>query len=365
MQKRPLGRTGIDVGIVGFGAIKLHGIDEQDASSCLNAALDGGVNYIDTARNYRDSEEKIGKAVGHRRDEYFVATKSSARDGKTLTEQLDTSLRNLRTDRIDIFQLHTVSTREAWEQVRAPGGAYEAAVKAREQGKVLHVGVTIHRELQVMREAIASGLFETIMLCYNPLDSENVGAEILPMARAAGMGTIIMKPLSGGQLCAPLEHRRAGLGGPDAIVAGALRFVLQNPNVDCAIPGMQQVREVEENIALAESFAPLSAEEHDELVRLIGQFAGDYRYGQQCLRCGYCQPCPQGVEVPEVLRAGDMLRGYADELKHLALEAWEAIKIGPDACVECENCLDKCPAGINIPDQLKSVRELFGAYREA
>ena len=364
MEKRSLGRTGLQVGIISFGAIKLPGISEQEASDCLNLALDRGINYIDTARNYRDSEEKIGKAVAHRRDEYAIATKSSARDGMTMTEQLETSLRNLRTDRIDVFQLHTVSTREVWEQVRAPGGAYEAALSARDQGKILHIGVTIHRELQVMREAIPSGLFETIMLCYNALDSENVGTDILPMARAAGMGTIIMKPLSGGQLCRPLEQRTPGLGGPDAIVAGALRFVLQNPNVDCAIPGMQSVREVEENVALAESFAPLSAEEHDELIRLIGEFAGEYRYGQKCLRCGYCQPCPQGVQVPEVLRAGDMLRGYADELKHLALDAWKAITVGPEACVQCEQCLDKCPAGINIPEQLKSVQELFKGYRE-
>ena len=259
MEKRLLGGTGLEVGIVGFGAIKLPGISEQEAADCLNLALDKGINFIDTARNYRDSEEKIGRAVAHRREQYAIATKSSARDAGTMVEQLDASLRNLRTDRIDLFQLHTVSTREVWEQVRAPGGAYEAALRAREQGKILHIGVTIHRELQVMREAIESGLFETIMLCYNALDSENVGTEILPMARAAGMGTIIMKPLSGGQLCPPSERRMPGLGGPDAIVAGALRFVLQNPNVDCAIPGMQNVLEVDENVALAESFAPLSA----------------------------------------------------------------------------------------------------------
>ncbi len=359
MEKHRLGKTGLEVTMLGYGGIKLPNISEQQAAECLNRALDLGINFIDTARNYRDSEEKIGKALHSRRDQFYVATKTSARDAATVEEQLGISLHNLQTDYVDIYQLHTVSNADAWEAVRAPGGAYEAALKAREAGKVRHIGITIHRDKQVMREAIESGLFETIMLCYNPMDAEDVATEILPLAEAADMGVIIMKPLSGGQLAQPQDSRIAGLGGPDGVVAGALRFVMQNPHVDLVIPGMQAVHEVEENIAVAESFAPLSQQEHQELLGLIGQLSTEFRYGQVCLRCGYCQPCTVGIDIPAVFKAADMKRGYDEKLHYLASEIWESIEVKPEACVECEQCLEKCPAGINIPEQLREAAELF------
>jgi uncharacterized protein len=364
MDKRILGKTGLAVTIVGYGAIKLPNISQAEADECLNLALDLGINYIDTARSYRDSEEKIGKAISHRRDEFYIATKTGARDAKGVEEHLAISLGNLRTDYIDLYQLHTVSDRERWEAVRAPGGAYEAALQAREAGKVGHIGITIHRDLQVMREAIASGLFETIMVCYNPLDSENVEPEILPAAEAADMGVIVMKSLSGGQLCQPLEQREAGLGGPDAIVAGSLRYVLGNPNVSLVIPGMQAVHEIRENVTVGEEYTPLSADEQQQLMRLIARQKGDYRYEQVCLRCGYCKPCTVGIDIPAVFKAGDMLAAYSENLHHVALEVWESLEVSPDECVECGQCLEKCPAGINIPEQLKRVTTAFAEYRQ-
>ena len=364
MEKRLLGKTGLEVTIVGYGAIKLPGITEAEADECLNLALDLGINFIDTARNYRDSEEKIGKAISHRRDEFYIATKTSQRDARGVEEQLGISLKNLRTDYIDIYQLHTVSDGERWEAVRAPGGAYEAALQAQEAGKVRHIGITIHRDLQVMREAIASGMFETIMVCYNPLDSENVEAEILPAAQAAEMGVIVMKSLSGGQLCQPLDEREAGLGGPDAIVAGSLRYVLGNPNVSVVIPGMQAVHEVVENVAVGDEYAPLSADEREQLLRLIARMKGDYRYGQVCLRCGYCQPCSAGIDIPSVLKAGDMLEAYSENQHHVALEVWESLEVSPEECTECGDCVEKCPAGIKIPEQLKRVAEAFAEHQQ-
>jgi len=360
MEKRRLGKTGLEVTMLSYGGIKLPNISEQEAAECLNLALDLGINFIDTARNYRDSEEKIGKALHNRRDEFYIATKTSARDATTVEEQLGISLRNLQTDYIDIYQLHTVSNADAWAAVRAPGGAYEAALKAREEGKIGHIGITIHRDKQVMRETFESGLFETIMVCYNPMDAEDVATEILPLAKDADMGVIIMKPLSGGQLTQPKDSRIAGLGGPDAVIAGTLRFVMQNPHVDVVIPGMQALHEVEENVAVAESSAPLSRQEHEELLRLIGQLGTEFRYGQVCLRCGYCQPCTVGIDIPAVFKAADMKRGYDEKLHYLASEVWESVEVKPDACVECEQCVEKCPAGINIPQQLKEAAELFG-----
>ncbi len=357
--RRRLGSTDLEVSMFSFGAIKLPNIDEQEAADCLNLALDHGVNFIDTARNYRDSEEKIGKGIAHRRDEYYLATKSTARDAEGLEEELNTSLREMQTDYIDIYQLHTVSNQSAWEAVRAPGGAYEAALTAQEDGKIGHIGITVHRDRNVMREAITSGLFETIMLCYNPVDSEGVAAEILPLADEHDVGVIIMKALQGGALCPPEEARVEGLGGPDAVIAGSMRFVLGDPYVDTMLVGMEATEQVENNIAVAKAFEPLTDEERRELFDLIGELRPAMRYDQTCLRCGYCLPCPVEIDIPEALRAADMKRAYADDLQHIADEAWDDLEVHPEACIDCGVCKDRCPAGLEIPELLQEAVALF------
>jgi predicted aldo/keto reductase-like oxidoreductase len=358
MRKRRLGRTGLDVSIIGFGAIKLPGVQRDDAVRMINRALDLGVNYIDTARNYRDSEEKIGLVLKDRRSECFTATKTTARDAEGVMRDLETSLRNLQTDKIDVYQLHTVSDGDTYRRVMAPGGALEGAKRAKAQGKIDHIGISIHRDLDTMKAAIRSDEFETLMVAYSPLDQEGVGEEILPMAKERDMGVVIMKPLSGGLLCLP-EHERAKVER-DPIVSGSLRFIVSNENVTLAIPGMQRMREVEENVPVG-GMPEMSEDEKAELLRSIGTLRKEYRYGQTCLRCGYCQPCPQGVVIPTVFRALDMYRSYPEGLKHLGLELYASLEVKADACEECEQCIEKCPAGLNIPEMLKEVVKAFAA----
>ena len=358
MRKRILGRTGLEVSVIGFGAIKLPGVQRDDAVRIINRALDLGVNYVDTARNYRDSEEKIGLVLKDRRDDCFIATKTTARDASGLMKDLETSLRDLQTDKIDVYQLHTVSDGETYKRVMAPGGALEGAKKAKSQGKIDHIGITIHRDLNTMKAAIESDEFETLLVAYSPLDQENVSDEILPMARERDMGVIIMKPLSGGLLCLP-EHQREKLGDkPDPIATGSLRYILSNENVTLAIPGMQRMREVEEDVPVG-NMPKMSQEEATELLRSIGSMGREYRYGQVCLRCGYCQPCPQGVVIPTIFRALDMYRNYPESLKHQGVELYASLEIKADACEECEQCMEKCPAGLSIPELLKEVVEIF------
>jgi hypothetical protein len=360
VEYRRLGKTDLEVSPVSFGAIKLPGISEDEAAACLNRALDLGMNFIDTARNYKDSERKIGLGVGDRRDDFYLATKTSARDYDGAMEDLETSLEQLQMDYIDIWQLHTVSNEENWQQVMGADGALKAARQAESEGIVGHVSITIHRAHEVMRKAIASGEFETIMLCYNPLDSEDV-ADILPLAREQDMGTIVMKALSGGQIAYPKDQRRAGLGGPDALVAGSLRWVLSDPNVDIVIPGMQTVEEVEENAALMQPFEPLSDDERSELLQRLADFGGSYRYDQKCLRCGYCQPCPQDVPVPEIFKAVQMVASYPDNLKHMGYDLYDSLDVPADACAECGVCLDECPAGLEIPELLVEAHQTLSA----
>ncbi len=359
MLMRRLGKTELMVSAISYGCIKLPQIDEELASECLNLALDLGINYFDTARNYKDSEEKIGKAIAGRRDEFHIATKTTDRTADGLKAELDASLTNLRVDCIDVYQLHSVSDEAGWQQAMGPGGALEAARMAQDEGTVKHVGVTIHRSLPVMRAAIESGEFETVMLTYSLLDQEGVGVEMLPLAREKDMGVVAMKALSGGALAMPEEQRP---DGGDPIARDSLRYVLGNENVSIAIPGMMAAREVRENCAVGASYEPLTADEERVLLERAAPLKTGFRYDQFCFTCGYCQPCPNEVPVPEVFRALTMQRAYPDSLKHLGQELYGTLAVQPGACTECRVCIEKCPAGIDIPVMLgEAMEELGGA----
>ncbi len=370
MQYRPLGQTGLNVSVIGFGAIKLPQVTEEQACAALNRALDLGINFIDTARNYRDSEHKIGLVLKERRDECYIATKTASRDADGAMRDLEASLRELQTDRLDLWQLHNVMDRGRWEQVTRPDGALAAAKRARAEGMVDHIGISIHRSLYVMREAIQSGEFETILLLYNPLDEEGVAANgILDLAHERGLGVIIMKALSGGALALPLndeerdeKHRSSDGQWFDPIVRGSLRYVLSHPAVDVVIPGMRFVREVEEDAPVGD-MPPLTDAERDELIQAIARLKGTYKYQQDCLRCGYClSVCPQGIQIPQVFHAVYAYRHYMEETRHVGLEIYRSLEVSPEECTECEACVEECPAGIPIPQRLKEAVELFGRY---
>ena len=248
----------------------------------------------------------------------------------------------------------------------APDGALKAAKQAKEEGKVDHIGITIHRALDVMRDAILSGEFETIMVLYNPLDEENTGREILPLAHQHNMGVIIMKSLSGGSLSLPLsdeerEEKYRSSGGKwfDPIVRGCLRYVVSNPAVSTVIPGMRFPREAEENVKVAD-LPPMTDEEKDSLIREIGKLRKTYKYSQECLRCGYCVTvCPQNIPIPDVLRAVYVYQHYPEETRHMGIELYKSPETSPEECIECETCMKECSAAINIPQRLKEAIELF------
>ncbi len=356
MEYRTLGSTGLRVSRLGFGCIKFAHCKEGDVAAALRRALELGINFFDTARAYGTSEEMIGRAIGSRRDEFVLATKSLGRTASALKADLDTSLRDLQTDHVDVLLLHTVSDAETYEQVMGPGGGYEAAAKAKEQGKVGHVGVSIHRDLATMRRAIESGAFEVLMAAHAVIDPEGSGA-LLPLAAQHGVGTVIMKPLSGGQLVCP-----PGPGGlppaPDPVVGGALRWLISNPHVDTIIPGMVSARQVEDNLA-AVAKGPLAEGERAELVRTVADLKKSYRYGQTCLRCGYCQPCPNGINVPAIFQAADEAREYPDNLKHMGRDLYAAQERTAADCEECGHCMVHCPAKLDIPKRLREVARLF------
>ena len=325
-------------------------------AAALRRALDLGINFFDTARAYGTSEAMIGRAIASRRAEFVLATKSHGRTADALNADLETSLRDLQTDHVDVLFLHTVSDPETYEQVMGHGGGYEAALRAKQQGKVAHIGVSIHRDLATMRRAIESGAFEALMVAYSPIDPEGSGA-LLPHAAQHHVGTVIMKPLSGGQLVSP-----PGPGGlplsPDPVVSGALRWLISDPCVDTIIPGMVSARQVEDNVAAVER-GPLLAGERAELVRTIADLKKSYRYGQTCLRCGYCQPCPNGINIPAIFQAADEAREYPDNLKHMGRDLYAAQDRTASDCEECGRCMEHCPAKLDIPKRLREVAQFF------
>ncbi len=355
MRYKKLGRTGIRASVIGYGGIKLPLLSQDLANATMDRALDLGVNFIDTARNYGDSERKIGVATRGGRDDFYIATKTSRRTAKGAREELSTSLRQLGMDRIDLWQLHTVSDLADYQQVTGPGGALEAMRWAQEKGLVDHVGITIHRDLGVMRLAADSGEFETVMLAYSIIDQEHVGAEILPLCGKKRLGVIVMKPLCGGALAMPRAQDEPK-PKHDAIVRASLRHVISNRWVTTAIPGIQSVEEVEEDCAVGRSVRALSLRERRRSLRLIGTIGASFRYGQRCLRCGYCLPCPNGIAIPDVFRALDEYQGYPGNVRSIGLETYRSLKVRPDACAECRRCVRKCPSGIDIPAKLKQAQ---------
>jgi predicted aldo/keto reductase-like oxidoreductase len=228
MQKRTLGKTGWEVSAIGFGAIKLPQISQRQCEILLNKALDGGINLVDTADCYGDSEEKIGMALRGRRKEFYLATKVDERDGIGVQKKLERCLRRLRTNWIDLVLFHDVRGSE-YDRILDSGGL-EALEKARGEGKIREIGISIHHSLPMMRKVIESGAFSTLMVAYSAFDEDRLEADLLAMAHKKGVGLIAMKPLAGGILAEP-----ASLPGnnefthDESVAQVSLHYVLSNP----------------------------------------------------------------------------------------------------------------------------------------
>lgn len=337
MRETFLGRTGLRVKRLGFGGIPIQRVTEEEAIEVVRRCHELGIDYYDTARGYTVSEERIGKALEDVRDDVVLATKSGRRTSEELLDELDVSLRNLRTDWIDVYQLHNVSSMEAWEQVKGPGGALEALLQARDDGKIWHLGITSH-DPAVLTEIVRESIFETVMIPYNYLTLKPEEA-LLPLCQEMNVGTISMKPFGGGVF---------------SNANTALKFVLGEERVDIAIPGMMSVAEVEENVGVASGGLELSEAEL-ELIEGDKEELGS----QFCRACGYCQPCPQGIPITFLLRAeGQFLKrmGWRPGTEERFEDAIQRAEI----CLECGECEGRCPYHLPIRQLLKETSASLG-----
>ena len=334
MEKVRLGKTEIEVSRVGFGGIPIQRLSEAEAVKVVQHCIDLGVSFLDTANGYTTSEERIGKAITGRRDKVVVATKTGARDRAGALEHLELSLRRLNTDHIDLWQFHGVSSAEDYERVLGPGGAMEAAQEALRDGKVRHVGITSH-SLDIALRAVPSGHFETIQFPFNFVTNEPAD-ELIPLSRKCDVGFIAMKPLAGGLL-------------EDANLA--FKYLLQFEGV-VPDPGIERPEEIEEILNIVNGSREFTAEERLELERTCERLGTRF-----CRRCGYCQPCPQGISIPTVLNIRSFYKRFSEE-RFFGGHPADAVDVARD-CAECGECEEQCPYELPIREMLVECVDFF------
>lgn len=334
MEYRKLGKTGLTISRMGFGGIPIQRIDAEGTRKLLHEMADKGINYIDTARGYTVSEEYLGYAMEGIRDKFVVATKSMARTKEAMAADIETSLRNLRTDHIELYQVHNPSM-EQLDQVTGKDGALEALMEARETGKIGHIGLTCH-SVQVFERALELEWVETIMFPYNIV--ENQGEDLIRKCTEKNVGFIAMKPLAGGAI-------------EDASLA--LRYICANKNVTVVIPGMAEAGELDENIQACEDEKSLTGEELKKIEDVKKQLGTDF-----CRRCNYCAPCTVGINIPSVFLFAGYLQRY--NLADWAKDRYSTLAVKASACVGCGECEKRCPYHLPIREKLKKCAEDMG-----
>ena len=330
-----LGRTGLKISRLGFGGIPIQRIDAEKAKELLEAVRAAGINFIDTARGYTVSEELIGAAIEGHRDEFVLATKSMARDKASMARDIEISLKNLRTDHIDLYQIHNCPP-DQLEQVCSDEGALAALLEAKTAGKIGHIGITAH-SAETFAKALELDWVETIMFPYSIV--ENQGEELMAKAKEKNIGFIDMKPMAGGAI------ENSDL---------AIRYICANPNVSVVIPGMYSVEEVAKNAAAAENKAAFTAEELAAIEKIRKELGTTF-----CRRCGYCAPCSVGINIPNMFVFHGYLSRYG--LQDWAKDRYAAMPAKAGNCVECGICETRCPYQLPIRSMLKKVAEDFGA----
>ena len=341
MKPVRLGKTELLVSEVGFGGIPIIPINFDKGILVIRHCFEQGITFFDTANMYGDSEKKIGHALESVRNNVVLATKTLKRDSEGAAKHIMYSLKNLKTDYIDLYQFHNIGSEEELDEILAPGGAYEAIDRARNEGKINFIGFSSH-DIETAIKACRTGLFSTIQFPFNFIEHDPAD-ELFKFARGLDMGIIAMKPLGGGLL------ERADL---------CFRFLQQYPYV-VPIPGISSQKEANEIVDLYISPKPLSEADHKQIERLRSELGTKF-----CHRCGYCMPCEQEVDIPGVMNFRSLVarRLSISVVINMVKKGMESV----ENCNECGECLKRCPYRLPIPGLLKENVVLFRDYiREA
>ena len=337
MEKMILGRTGLSVSRSAFGVLPLQRVPMDEAVAILRAAFEGGIDFFDTARGYHDSESKIGKAFVGIRDRLYIATKSMALEAGPLVADLEESLRELRTDCVDLYQFHMA------KKCHAPGepdGLYDTVLKMKAEGKIRHIGLTSHR-LSVALEAARSGFYDTVQFPLSYLSADE-DFELVKACRENNVGFIAMKSLSGGIIT-------------DARTAHA--FMRQYDNV-LPIWGIQKMDELRQFLKLEKDPPKLDQAMKERIEKDRRELSGNF-----CRGCGYCLPCPAEIEIPWIARMPQILRRM--DPQYFMTSEWREKMENVKACIHCDACKSRCPYDLDTPALIQTSYEDYIEFAKA
>jgi aryl-alcohol dehydrogenase-like predicted oxidoreductase len=337
MDQIKLGRTNLMVSRSGFGALPIQRISFEETKAILRKSYDNGINFFDTARMYTDSEEKIGYALSDVRNNIIIATKSHAKDKKTLFQNLETSLKNLKTDYIDILQLHNPKEIPNPED---PESLYSGLLEAKQKGIIRFIGLTNHNIKTAIQAAI-SNRYDTIQFPLNSLSADE-DLKLIDVCKERGIGVIAMKALSGGLI---------------TNASTTFAFLRQFDNV-VPIWGIQKMSELEEFIALEKNPPILDEAMWKVIQKDRAELAGNF-----CRGCGYCMPCPAGIEIPTQARIS-LLLGRAPYQPFLTDSFREKMDL-INQCIECGHCKKNCPYELDTPNLLKRELKKYDEFYES
>lgn len=337
MLKRRLGRTNLMVSVIGFGGLIIPRISLQEAVEVIRYALELGVNIIDTAKSYGDSEEKVGAAISGQREDCIITSKSLANDKNTLLADIDLGLKRLNTDKIELYQLHNVSSSERLEKALMPGGLLDGLKQAKASGKIDFIGFSGHKK-DILISAIKTDEFDFVEMPINVVDRDT-WHDVLPLAIERDMGIISMKPLAGGALTDLTPE----------IIDLALRYVVCQ-DISTAVVGMRSLSEVEQNTKAGTMYRQLSESELEKLFNAADSLSKTF-----CRQCEYCLPCDQGLDIPTIFI---LYKHYTRFGAHeSARQRYAQLSVKVDSCKECGKCESKCPYELPIISMLKKAEE--------
>jgi len=337
MEKVRLGRTNLIVTKLGWGGIPIQRVGEREAVSVIRAVIEMGVDLLDTARAYTNSEHRIGLALQKIDRPVILSSKSLVRTAKIYNE-VHESLKQMKVKKINIYHLHGVSNFEEYEKVMAPGGAYECLNRARDEGLIDHIGITSHN-LNVLERAIEDGHFEVVMACYSFLEPA-AAQKVFPLAKEKDIGMLVMKPFSGGVI---------DEAGP------AMRFVLSTPNI-VPIPGSETLEKAHENWKIFTEGYSLTEKDKERIEVIKKEF-----HQQFCRRCDYCQPCTEKINIQFAVGLKTIIKRFGPQALELG---WMKDLIEKARnCSECGDCLPRCPYQLPIPDMIKENLAWYDSLR--
>ncbi len=328
MNRMMIGNTGIEACRLGLGGIPLQRISEEEAVEVVSYAIERGIDFIDTARNYSTSETRIGMAIKQSDKKVTVSSKSIIRTSDGIRKEIEKSLNELQLEYIDFYHCHSVASEEDYRRITAPDGALAGLIRAKEEGVIGHTGISSY-SVDVMEKAVDDNLFETIMVGFNIIEPIAYRS-VIPKAMAKGTGIFTMKPLAGGVIGIPELALRWALSFPDLLV----------------VTGMETKEQVDRNRAVCEGGSGFSDEEKQQIVSLNKQFESKF-----CHRCGYCEPCTVNIPIYKIMSIKNMVKIQGPRM--LLSADFEEVLERARNCIQCGDCLIRCPYNLPIPFMMK------------